>query len=334
MACHIKHTWTETEHIYPFPTTSPAVYKRRTSFCGAIICQRAAVTTPVQQSNSQPPMCPCVSDVMKLVAAILLCLAASALCEKRIINGEAAELYSHPYITSLQKLERSFFFSYWRHICGGSLIHEKYVLTAAHCLTGLKLSELRVKLGALRLDSETSYESVRRVVKISIHENYKENDFGIPNDIAILELDTPATLNKNVQVAEMAAEGSSFLNTECVLAGWGMIGTGQAAQEATTLKEVNITKIDSQRCNDLWDGAGVTDKHICVHDASPPVGERPSACMGDSGGPMMCGPRHNILAGVTSWGERTCSGNYPSVYTRVSAYLGWIRSKAPGVFKN
>merc|ERR1719187_1264445 len=102
-----------------------------------------------------------------------------------------------------------------------------------------------------------------------------------------------------------------------------MTSTDANGQLASHLKEVYITKISTPVCNYYW-GGGITEKHICVHDASPPAGSRPSACMGDSGGPMMCGPGHNILAGVTSWGESTCSGTLPSVYTRVSEFLDFI----------
>ena len=75
------------------------------------------------------------------------------------------------------------------------------------------------------------------------------------------------------------------------------------------------------------DQADVTEKMICVHEDTPPEGSRPSICFGDSGGPMMCGSEHNILAGITSWGA-DCSGNYPSVFTRVSAYRDWIYQHA------
>ena len=71
----------------------------------------------------------------------------------------------------------------------------------------------------------------------------------------------------------------------------------------------------------------VTEKQICVHDDTPPEGSRPGACSGDSGGPMMCGSGHNVLAGITSWvikDYNECRGNYPSVFTRVSAYRDWI----------
>ncbi|XP_005091516.2 fibrinolytic enzyme, isozyme C [Aplysia californica] len=323
MACHIK-TWTEPEHIYLFPTTSPAVYKRRTSFCGAIICQRAAVTTPVQQSNSQPPLCPCVSDVMKLVATILLCLVASAVSEKRIINGDYAELYSHPYIVSLEGYIDNFFYSYWTHICGGSLIDREWVLTAAHCVESLSSSRLRVNLGIITLDKPNSYSQRSGVSKVVIHSGYKSSGSGIPNDIALLKLSTPAVINNNVKTAKLAPAGTSFAYTECVLAGWGKKSVGSQLVDSQDLMEVNITKISTAECNARWPSEAITDKHICVHDASPQVGQRPSACMGDSGGPMMCGSGHDILAGVTSWGDRACSGDTPSVYTRVSAYLDWI----------
>ena len=72
----------------------------------------------------------------------------------------------------------------------------------------------------------------------------------------------------------------------------------------------------------------ITEKQICAHDDTPPRGSRPDTCKGDSGGPMMCGSGHNVLAGITSWGEIPCTGNVPGVYTRVSAYRNWIYQHA------
>ena len=69
----------------------------------------------------------------------------------------------------------------------------------------------------------------------------------------------------------------------------------------------------------------VTEKHICVHDADTPLGDRRNGCKGDSGGPMMCGCEHNVQAGITSFGDPDCSGRRPAVYTRVSEYRDWIQ---------
>jgi len=262
---------------------------------------------------------------------LLLCLAATGLCEplhKRIINGNHAELYSHPYIVSLQTYGRLSWSSFgWSHICGGSLISRDWVLTAAHCVDTIRsnqLGNIRVEMGALNLYlAPNSYEQTVGVAQIIVHSGWNGDASGMPNDIALIKLSTPANLNNNVKIASLAEQGADFLGEECVLAGWGMTSTGDNGQLAETLKEVEITKISTSACNSHWRG-GITDFHICVHDATPPEGSRPSACMGDSGGPMMCGSGHNVLAGVTSWGESTCSGDLPSVYTRVSKYRDWI----------
>jgi len=259
-----------------------------------------------------------------LLVASLLVLSSAMDLQKRIINGDKAELYSHPYIGSLQYNNGEF----WSHICGGSLIDRSWVLTAAHCVDFASASQLRVELGALNLyESPNLYEQTVAVAEVIIHDNWSPNGAALENDIALLRLASPVTLNNNVKVASLAEQGASFLGEECVLAGWGMTSTVNGGSSPSTLKEVNITKISTRNCNLLWFGrfrGPINEGHICVHDASSADGEKASACMGDSGGPMMCGAGHNILAGVTSWGESTCSGTLPSVYTRVSSYRQWI----------
>ena len=89
-----------------------------------------------------------------LTVFLMLCLAASGLSEplaKRIINGSPAELYSHPYIVSLQTYGRISWSSYgWSHVCGGSLIARDWVLTAAHCVDSIRSVQYSTFIRSMR----------------------------------------------------------------------------------------------------------------------------------------------------------------------------------------
>jgi len=257
---------------------------------------------------------------------VFACLLATTLAapglETRIVQGTAVGLFAHPHQASLQVQSSGA----WRHICGAVIISNTRILTAAHCLQGQTASRMQIKVGALNLDAAPNeYEQTVGVQSFVIHEAYNQNAAGIPNDIGIIYLLTPLIFNANVQPATLAAKGSTFANTKCVITGWGQTsGTGSVSNQ---LLEAQITKITTADCQRRWLFQNINIKHICVFEASTPSGSRPSACMGDSGGPMMCGDSLNLLAGITSWGVSNCSGNYPSVYTRVSEYLDWINSK-------
>ena len=69
----------------------------------------------------------------------------------------------------------------------------------------------------------------------------------------------------------------------------------------------------------------MNQKQICIQDLEREVKGPGSACQGDSGGPLMCGADHNVLTGVTSFGQPYCDGRVPNVYARVSAYRCFIR---------
>ena len=178
--------------------------------------------------------------VMKLQVLLAVCLAVSTATDKRIINGSPAELYSHPYIVSLQQYGRLGWATFgWSHVCGGSLIARDWVLTAAHCvdsITSRTIGNIRVELGAMNLYLEpNNYEQTVAVSQVIVHAGWDGDAPGMPHDIALLKLSAPAVTNSNVQVAQLAGAGESFLDETCVLAGWGQMDDGKLAEE---LKEV------------------------------------------------------------------------------------------------
>ncbi|KAK3099474.1 hypothetical protein FSP39_005001 [Pinctada imbricata] len=148
------------------------------------------------------------------------------------------------------------------------------------------------------------------------HANYNKGQGTYPNDIALLELDSPvtSTVAKTITIAN---EGSKFEEQNCVISGWGRLSGGGSVPD--DLQAVNMTVLSNSECSSAW-RSNILDSQVCVH-----LRFGYSACNGDSGGPLVCG---NTLVGATSWGSSTCSGTYPSVYTRVSSFRDWMRQQA------
>ncbi|KAK6184131.1 hypothetical protein SNE40_002152 [Patella caerulea] len=247
---------------------------------------------------------------------LLLCffalagLVASEVSQK-IVGGSNAYAGQFPWQASLQRSSGSS----WSHICGGSLIANNRVLTAAHCVSPNSPGSYRVVLGNHRLNNNDGTEQVIYISSIVNHPNYNGNANGYPNDISVMRLASNANTGSSaVSTVTLAPYGSSFTGQKCTISGWGRtVGGGSLPN---TLQYVSMNKISNSECTSRW-GSSINSGHICVHESGK------SACNGDSGGPMIC---NGYLAGVTSWGASGCPGTYPSVYTRVSQYLSWIAS--------
>ncbi|KAK6166001.1 hypothetical protein SNE40_022799 [Patella caerulea] len=251
---------------------------------------------------------------------LLLCIVALAGLvasepSQRIVGGSDAYAGQFPWQVSLQRSSGSS----WSHICGGSLIATNRVLTAAHCVTATSPGSYRVVLGNHRLNNVDGTEQTIYISSIVNHPNYNGNAAGYPNDISVLRLSSNANTGSSaVSIIGLAPSGSSFAGQTCTISGWGR--TSGTSSLPNILQHVAMGKISNSDCSSRWSGisgATINSGHICVYQSGR------SACNGDSGGPMIC---NNMLAGVTSWGISGCSGNYPSVYTRVSQYVSWINS--------
>jgi len=237
--------------------------------------------------------------------------------ESRIVNGEFATYGDHPYICSLQLRQG---FSYY-HICGCVIYNTNTVITAAHCLDGSSAASLRIQAGLHTLSQVEDYQVTRTIPSYKMHESYNGNVGGFPNDIAVMQLNSPLVFNSHVSsVAIDEDPNSDWEGQKCILSGWGRkSGSGATAD---TLKKVAMTKISNADCARAWRpvmSGAINSGHICFYE------ENKSACSGDSGGPVRCG---DVITGVTSWGVSTCSGDFPSVYTRLSAFAAWLKDNA------
>ncbi|XP_037947699.1 trypsin-like [Teleopsis dalmanni] len=241
------------------------------------------------------------------VLALLSCVLANTLPEGfdgRIVNGEDTTIEAHPYQVSIQK-------SSGGHFCGGSIINEDTVVTAAHCMTGQDASNLKIRLGSTLYNEGGEYVSVRA---FEYHPGY--NSKTKENDIAVIKLATPVRQSAKIRYIALA-EKTPATGTAAVVTGWGVKCFFWCISSPTTLQEVKVGIVDELRCasDEYKYGPKVMPTMVCAFDESK------DACQGDSGGPLVA---DDVLVGVVSWGNGCAKSGYPGVYSDVASLRKWV----------
>ncbi|CAD5114074.1 unnamed protein product [Dimorphilus gyrociliatus] len=229
----------------------------------------------------------------------------------KIVGGiDVSPPGKYPWQGSLQSLSNF-------HTCGAVVISNKYVLTAAHCVTNQSPSTRKVVLGMHDKDTRQQGQPTDySLEKIASHPDYAAGPSGgyWRNDAAVLTVVGTITFNNFVQAIGMADENSPDFadNEDCIISGWGRLyGLGPSPN---ILQEANIDVLSFAECQANRPGQ-IHDYHICV-------GKRATAdqgaCQGDSGGPLACPHNGNwVVAGLTSWGNGFCATTQASVYAKV-----------------
>ncbi|XP_030376376.1 chymotrypsin-2 [Scaptodrosophila lebanonensis] len=227
--------------------------------------------------------------------------------DQLVVGGEAAEEGFAPYQVSLQTLSGS-------HFCGGAIVNELWVLTAAHCVVGAWPELVAVASGT---NQYTRPGAINYVSAIYTHCNY-DNPL-MHNDIALLKLTDPLTWNERTQPIPLAVapmrEGD-----EVILTGWGTTVAGGSVP--VNLQVLYLKFVPHEPCKQaLNDDPDCDVGHICTFSRA---GE--GACHGDSGGPLISGGR---LVGLVNWGW-PCGLGMPDVHASVLFYRDWIRNVIGG----
>ncbi len=263
---------------------------------------------------------------MKIIGAcVALLLGAAALPalaqQARIIGGTDVPNGRWPAMVSVQTT-----FSSGTGLCGGTLIAANWVLTAAHCVTPngqvAAASQVNVMANAVYLGDSAADR--RAAAEIVVHPAY--NAQTVANDIALVRLASGVPLTTGAMLSTPATDQAWASPGQAVTAvGWGRT-SNQSQAISSLLKQVDISVATPAVCKQSW-GKFVGDAQICVN--TPSVGP----CNGDSGGPLMASNRSggHVLVGLTSFGPATgCADKYiPSVYTRISSHIDWIRQYVP-----
>ncbi|KAM4853031.1 mast cell protease 1-like [Thomomys bottae] len=221
---------------------------------------------------------------------------------EEIINGTESKPHSRPYMAFLEITTET------GHItsCGGFLISQRFVMTAAHC----KGRKITVILGAHDVSKQEPTQQKLEVSKQIAHPEY--NLFAYGHDIMLLKLKKRAKLTHAVDIVPLPMP-SSFLppGRLCRAAGWGR--TGITEPLSNTLREVKLRIMGRKACNHF---PHYKNKYqLCVGNPS----SRRSAYKGDSGGPLMCA---GVAHGIVSYGRLTAKP--PAIFTRITSYIPWI----------
>ncbi|XP_023945692.1 chymotrypsin-like protease CTRL-1 isoform X2 [Bicyclus anynana] len=280
--------------------------------------QPARPTAPTQPPRPTAPVGVDTSCGVKNGPQVYGATAESSTDEERIVGGHNAELNEWPWIVAL--------FNGGRQFCGGSLIDNSHVLSAAHCvahMTSWDVARLTARLGDhnIRTNSETQHVE-RKIKRVVRHRGFDMRT--LYNDVSVLTLDQPVTYSKTIRPICLPGGSRAYSGLTATVIGWGSLR--ESGPQPSILQEVSIPIWTNNECRLKYGSAapgGIVDHMICAGKASM------DSCSGDSGGPLMLneGGRWTQV-GIVSWGIGCGKGQYPGVYTRVTAFLPWIQKNS------
>ncbi|XP_013113109.1 trypsin 3A1 [Stomoxys calcitrans] len=232
--------------------------------------------------------------------------------DERIVGGWETSITYFPHQVSLQVVNR--------HICGGSIIAEDLVLTAAHCIGQVTNTEYYT----VRAGSSFHFIGgiVAQVKAIVLHNNYNHTK----NDIALVKLLKPLEFNAYIQPIRLLEENVTIEKDQDLwVTGWGN-QQSYIDQTSPILRYTFVHKISKEKCYKSYKFMTEIDENMFC--AGVEKGGRDS-CQGDSGGPLITRSANDNslrLVGVVSFGKGCAEANYPGVYTRVQMYHQWLNS--------
>ncbi|XP_071805784.1 trypsin-2-like [Asterias amurensis] len=243
-----------------------------------------------------------------------------------IVGGHESVAHSRPYQVAILQSTKNFF-------CGGTLVHPNWVISGAQCSLFGDGSKGHVGLGYHNIKQHDGPNQQFIQGTWIIHSQYGQGSHSMDNDIALIHLDTPASMNSDVQAIGIASSEPKT-GTELLVSGWGSTHPS-IWERPDKLQEAILFKNSPEDCKNAYGSTVISDNMFC---ASVQGGTKDS-CRGDSGGPIVsnfAADSHQAgvqLDGIISWGYGCAKASHPGVYTKISNYCDWIYQKTGGEVK-
>nr|BAL43193.1 fibrinolytic enzyme [Enchytraeus japonensis] len=235
---------------------------------------------------------------------------------KMIVGGIEAREHEFPWQASIRRKSSD------SHFCGGFIINDRWVMTAAHCMAGETPNIVSVVVGD---HTRNAANAARLHLDVeSIHSNPAYNPIRLTNDISLIKVTQSIPFSADIQPVCAPDRSNDYHYYKSVCSGWGTIQSGGVCCPQT-LRYVSLNITTNEFCDAEYPRDDITADMICASDNGG--GNERDSCQGDSGGPLAVKEADGTftVVGIVSWGIG-CASGYPGVYSRITYQHDWVLS--------